>query len=112
MALLDRDRRRLNRAMPINCDVKLGDIIKDIQTKVEEDGEIDAYTKAETDAKFQPKGEYATTTQLGTKADKGESYTKAESDGKYQTKGTYVSQADFNALVTRVEALENAGDGS
>lgn len=41
-----------------------------------------------------------------------DAYTKAEADDKFQPKGSYVSQADFNALVSRVEALENAGDGS
>ena len=40
-------------------------------------GAVDAYSKTETDEKFQPKGEYAV---------KGESYTKPESDGKYQPK--------------------------
>ncbi len=35
MALLDRDRRRLNRAMPINCDIQLGDIIQEMQEKLE-----------------------------------------------------------------------------
>ena len=44
------------------------------------------YTKAETDAKYQPKGNYALT---------GSSYTKAESDGKYQTKSQLIRGSYF-----------------
>ncbi len=40
MSLLDRDRRRLNRAMPINCDVKLGDIIQEMQEKMEDESDV------------------------------------------------------------------------
>lgn len=55
---------------------------------------VDAYTKAESDAKYQPKGDYVTnaslTTTLGDYALKTEIptdfYTKAQSDDKYQTK--------------------------
>ncbi|MBT2215835.1 hypothetical protein KK120_08735 [Virgibacillus dakarensis] len=44
----------------------------------------DYYTKQESDAKYQPKGNYATTAQLNNKAD----------------------QVDLNDLIARVEALE------
>ncbi|MDE4082858.1 MULTISPECIES: phage tail protein [Enterobacter cloacae complex] len=39
-----------------------------------------AYTKAESDGRFQPKGNYTPA---------GQAYTKAESDGRYQPKGNY-----------------------
>lgn len=39
-----------------------------------------AYTKAESDGRFQPKGSYTPA---------GQAYTKAESDGRYQPKGNY-----------------------
>src|SRR5690625_4582482 len=40
MSLLDRDSRRLNKAMPVNCDVKLGDIIQKMQGKMEDGTDI------------------------------------------------------------------------
>lgn len=39
-----------------------------------------AYTKAESDGRFQPKGSYTPA---------GQAYTKAESDGRFQPKGSY-----------------------
>lgn len=78
--------------MPVANDVKLGDILAELQSG--NGGAVDAYTKAESDAKFQPKGTYA-------KA--GDSYTKTESDGRYATK------AALDALAARVTALENGG---
>lgn len=77
MPLSERDKERINLMNPVSNDVKLGDII----VGLEEGGDVDAYSKAESDERFQPKG-------------------------------SYVSQSVFNELVTRVEALENAGDGS
>lgn len=55
MALLDRDRRRLNRAMPINCDIQLGDIIQDMQEKMEGgDGGVEIPDGSVTTEKFAP----------------------------------------------------------
>lgn len=45
-----------------------------------------SYSKAESDTSFQPKGNYA---PAGNYAVKGESYTKAEGDQRYQPKGSY-----------------------
>ncbi|PHM70361.1 hypothetical protein [Xenorhabdus sp. KJ12.1] len=49
--------------------------------------EVGAYSKEESDARFQLQGNYA---PAGNYALKGESYTKPESDGKYQPKGQYL----------------------
>ncbi|HGY3717763.1 TPA: phage tail protein [Citrobacter gillenii] len=43
-------------------------------------GDIGAYTIAESDGRFQPKGNYTPA---------GQAYTKAESDGRFQPKGSY-----------------------
>lgn len=43
-------------------------------------GDVGAYTKAESDGRFQPKGNYTPA---------GQAYTKAESDGRFQPKGSY-----------------------
>lgn len=45
-----------------------------------------SYSKEETDNKYQPKGNYA---PAGNYSNKGDSYTKTESDGRYQGKGNY-----------------------
>jgi hypothetical protein len=47
-----------------------------------------SYTKAESDSKWQPKGSYQ---PAGNYALVGASYTKAESDNKWQPKGSYAS---------------------
>ena len=52
---------------------------------------VDAYTKAESDAKYQPKGDYALKSDIPT-----DFYTKAESDENYQPKGTYVVPSDLD----------------
>ncbi|SFN97990.1 hypothetical protein [Xenorhabdus japonica] len=51
-------------------------------------GEVDAYSKEESNQLFQPKGNYAL---AGNYALKGESYTKSESDAKYQPVGNYLT---------------------
>lgn len=51
-----------------------------------------SYSKAESDTNFQPKGNYA---PAGNYAVKGESYTKAEGDQRYQMKGSYAPAGDY-----------------
>ena len=46
----------------------------------------DVYTKAQSDAKYQPKGDYVSATTLNSY------YTKAQSDNKYQPKGNYLTE--------------------
>lgn len=45
-------------------------------------GDVGAYSKGESDGKYQPKGNYLAS---------GYSYSKGESDGKYQPKGNYLA---------------------
>lgn len=45
-------------------------------------GDVGAYSKGESDGKYQPKGNYLAS---------GYSYSKSESDGKYQPKGNYLA---------------------
>ncbi|EPK3137334.1 TPA: hypothetical protein ACY3K3_002411, partial [Enterobacter cloacae] len=47
-----------------------------------------AYTKAESDGRYQPKGNYTPA---------GQAYTKSESDARYQTKGNYVTAVRLGA---------------
>lgn len=61
--LTKQEQERLNYSMPVANDVKLGDILAELQS-ASGGGTIDAYTKAEADGKFQPKGSYATQTAL------------------------------------------------
>ncbi len=97
MSLTDRDRRRLNRAMPIANVVKLGDLLYELQQN--SGGVVDAYTKAESDDRFQAKGNYATTTQLNDKADKTELTSKAD-------------QSFVESEIARLEAMiETLGGG-
>ena len=51
-----------------------------------------SYSKAESDTNFQPKGNYA---PAGNYALKGDSYTKVEGDGRYQAKGNYAPAGDY-----------------
>ncbi|HID7484659.1 TPA: phage baseplate protein [Morganella morganii] len=51
-----------------------------------------SYSKAESDTNFQPKGNYA---PAGNYALKGDSYTKAEGDQRYQAKGNYAPAGDY-----------------
>lgn len=55
-------------------------------------GDVGAYSKTESDNKYQLKGNYAPT---GNYAVKGESYTKTESDGRYQPKGSYQPTGNY-----------------
>jgi phage-related tail fiber protein len=62
----------------------------------------DSYTKAESDSRYQSKGNYA---PAGNYALAGVSYTKAESDSKYQKQGSYADTStsttqSFNAAIT------------
>ena len=56
----------------------------------------DYYTKEESDAKYQLKGDYATKDELDLKADKDDVYTKTESDNKYQSKGDYATKNELS----------------
>lgn len=60
--LTKQEQERLNYSMPVANDVKLGDILAEIQN--ESGGTVDAYTKSEADGRFQPKGNYATQAAL------------------------------------------------
>ncbi|MEQ4896396.1 hypothetical protein ABN102_08455 [Proteus vulgaris] len=63
-----------------------------------------SYSKAETDNKYQPKGNYA---PAGNYANKGDSYTKTESDGRYQAKGSYQPSGNYalaGASYTKAES--------
>nr|WP_319418290.1 pyocin knob domain-containing protein [Proteus terrae] len=55
-------------------------------------GDVGAYSKGESDGKYQPKGNYLTS---------GYSYSKGESDNKYQIKGNY---AIAGSSYTKVES--------
>lgn len=84
----------------LKADLSAGDI--NVYTKTESDkrflplGNYQAagysYSKAESDTKYQPKGNYA---PAGNYALKGESYTKVEGDGRYQPKGSYQPSGDY-----------------
>ena len=58
------------------------------------------YKKTESDANYQAKGNYATTTQLtsglGEKANITSVYTKVESDDNYQVKGSYATTTELS----------------
>ncbi|MEQ5234238.1 MULTISPECIES: gp53-like domain-containing protein [Providencia] len=84
----------------LKADLSAGDI--NVYTKTESDKRFQplgnyqpagySYSKAESDTKYQPKGNYA---PAGNYALKGESYTKAEGDGRYQPKGSYQPSGDY-----------------
>lgn len=67
-----------------------------------------AYTKAESDARFQPKGNYTPT---------GTAYTKAESDGRFQLKGSYTptgtayTKAESDARFQKINSASKAANG-
>lgn len=65
----------------------------------------DYYTKEESDARFQPKGNYATKDELDLKADKDDVYTKTESDSKYQPKGNYALKSELPNMSLYQEKL-------
>lgn len=62
--LTKQEQERLNYSMPVANDVKLGDILAELQSVSGGGGTIDTYTKSEADGRFQPKGNYATQTAL------------------------------------------------
>ncbi|EJD6370959.1 phage tail protein [Providencia rettgeri] len=84
----------------LEADLSAGDI--NVYTKTESDKRFQplgnyqaagySYSKAESDTKYQPKGNYA---PAGNYALKGESYTKVEGDGRYQPKGSYQPSGDY-----------------
>ncbi|WP_143706509.1 hypothetical protein [Xenorhabdus innexi] len=52
----------------------------------------ESYTKPESDSKYQPQGNYQ---PAGNYAIRGESYTKGESDGRYQSRGNYQPAGNY-----------------
>lgn len=84
----------------LKADLSAGDI--NVYTKTESDKRFQplgnyqaagySYSKAESDTNYQPKGNYA---PAGNYALKGESYTKAEGDTRYQPKGSYQPSGDY-----------------
>nr|WP_272693698.1 phage tail protein [Providencia sp. PROV039] len=84
----------------LKADLSAGDI--NVYTKTESDKRFQplgnyqpagySYSKAESDTNYQPKGNYA---PAGNYALKGESYTKAEGDTRYQAKGSYQPSGDY-----------------
>lgn len=68
-----------------------------------------SYSKTETDTKYQPKGNYA---PAGNYANKGDSYTKTESDGRYQAKGSYQPSGDYATNSALNSGLNNKFDKS
>lgn len=65
----------------------------------------DYYTKEESDARFQLKGDYATKDELDLKVDKDDVYTKTESDNKYQPKGNYALKSELPNMSLYQEKL-------
>lgn len=76
-------------AVPVERKVNNKPLSADISLSA---GDVGAYSKTESDNKYQPKGNYAPT---GNYAVKGESYTKTESDGRYQPKGSYQPTGNY-----------------
>ncbi|MGQ7947840.1 phage baseplate protein [Providencia huashanensis] len=84
----------------LKADLSAGDI--NVYTKTESDKRFQplgnyqaagySYSKAESDTNYQPKGNYA---PAGNYALKGESYTKAEGNARYQAKGSYQPSGDY-----------------
>ncbi|WP_404462779.1 phage baseplate protein [Providencia rettgeri] len=84
----------------LKADLSAGDI--NAYTKTESDKRFQplgnyqaagySYSKAESDTNYQAKGNYA---PAGNYALKGESYTKAEGDTRYQPKGSYQPSGDY-----------------
>ncbi|ELE9690246.1 phage tail protein [Enterobacter kobei] len=67
-----------------------------------------AYTKAESDGRFQPKGSYTPA---------GQAYTKAESDGRFQPKGSYTpagqayTKGESDARFQKINTASKAVNG-
>ncbi|MBN4863490.1 MULTISPECIES: phage baseplate protein [Providencia] len=84
----------------LKADLSAGDI--NVYTKTESDKRFQplgnyqsagySYSKEESDTNYQPKGNYA---PAGNYALKGESYTKAEGDTRYQAKGSYQPSGNY-----------------
>ncbi|HAS8352558.1 TPA: phage tail protein [Vibrio vulnificus] len=74
-----------------------------------------SYSKAESDTHFQPKGNYA---PAGNYALKTDVYTKTEGDGRYQPKGNYqpageyALNADLNKKMDKTAVVQNTGNSS
>ncbi|EPI4696053.1 MULTISPECIES: phage baseplate protein [Morganella] len=72
-----------------------------------------SYSKAESDTHFQPKGNYA---PAGNYALKTDVYTKTEGDGRYQPKGNYqpageyALNADLNKKMDKTAVVQNTGN--
>ncbi|MEY0320130.1 phage tail-collar fiber domain-containing protein [Providencia stuartii] len=64
-------------------------------------GDVSAYTKSESDTKFQPKGNYLPS---------GYSYSKSESDTKYQPKGNYAPAGDYATNTALKNGLASKAD--
>ena len=80
-------------------------------TEAQLDGQVDlsAYeTAAQAEAKYQPKGEYATAAQLNAKADASalnDYMTSADAAAAYQPKGEYATAAQLNAKQDTINDL-------
>ncbi|MEG7333228.1 hypothetical protein [Bacillus sp. 0102A] len=85
MAISDEQKRRLNESMPAANDVKLGDIIKDMQ----EGGLVG------------PKGDKGDPGPQGPKGDKGDTGTKG-ADG-------FGTKEQYDDIIARLNALEGSG---
>lgn len=74
-----------------------------------------SYSKAESDTNFQPKGNYA---PAGNYALKTDVYTKTEGGGRYQPKGNYqpageyALNADLNKKMDKTAVVQNTGNSS
>ncbi|WP_193014306.1 phage tail protein [Pseudomonas sp. FME51] len=66
-----------------------------------------SYSKSETDNKYQPRGNYA---PAGNYANKGDSYTKTESDGRYQGKGNYANKGDSYTAIESDGRYQSKGN--
>jgi len=76
---------------------------------------VDAYTKSESDEKYQLKGDYLTKSDLDGYAKtedipaKVDAYTKAESDEKYQLKGEYLTESDLDGYAKSEDIPDVSG---
>ncbi|QXX83460.1 phage tail protein [Providencia sp. R33] len=96
----------------LKADLSAGDI--NVYTKTESDKRFQplgnyqpagySYSKAESDTNYQPKGNYA---PAGNYALKGDSYTKAEGDTRYQAKGSYQPSGDYATNTALNNGLNN-----
>ena len=90
----------------------LGTTLEDYALKTEIP--TDFYTRAQSDEKYQLKGDYVTTDGLTTTLDDyalkteipTDFYTKAQSDDKYQVKGNYVTDSSLSAALSLYSTTE------